>query len=252
MSRIAKLVGQEGDALSLRPSGFDVARIHVRFHRDRDRRLDDLADQRLRSGEVRVTASDLADDPPQDDELMNELADVETDPYPRDPVLSRHIRPRRARIPGQLLEISFLQEPDHRRQVVGYPVAKLRELDALRPGDVPSDLLEPASFDLRRPRFDESTETARDVGVHHSNVVPERVIYLPPRRHAAVGRLEQALDSRREILRHEWLAEEAVSADLRRSRFSLFRSRHEKDRDALRGRISFAAPRSRWAHPIAA
>ena len=33
-------------------------------------------------GEVRVTASDLADDPPQDDELMNELADVETDPEP--------------------------------------------------------------------------------------------------------------------------------------------------------------------------
>jgi hypothetical protein len=29
-------------------------------------------------------------------------------------VLSRHVRPRRARIPGQLLEISFLQESDHR------------------------------------------------------------------------------------------------------------------------------------------
>ena len=79
---------------------------------------------------------------------MNELGDVEPDPDPRDAVLARHVRPRRACMSGQLIKISFLQESDHRRQVIGYPVPKLGQLDAVRPGDVPADLLEPASLDL--------------------------------------------------------------------------------------------------------
>src|SRR6185503_2022746 len=89
----------------------------------------------------------LSNDAPEDDEFVDQLADVEADADTRDPVFSRHGGPGGLRAPVERFAAD--REGVHQLgYVAGHRVSQLGELDARFLRDVLLDAVEPPPLDV--------------------------------------------------------------------------------------------------------